>query len=86
MQLDPTHREACFLPCAQVRDIIRKIPRLVQSSNYYPLIIFHVGSEEVKWKSLKATKWESQAFRWLVYGCRSSGDILQNLFGSREKY
>ena len=33
---DPTHREVCFPPGAQVRDITRRLPSLVHPSDYYP--------------------------------------------------
>jgi len=44
---DPPHREVCCLQGAQVRDIIGKLPSLVRPSEYYPLLLFHVGGAEV---------------------------------------
>lgn len=37
--LDPTHREVCFLPEAQRRDITGKLSSLVRPSEYYPPLI-----------------------------------------------
>ena len=30
-----------------MRDVARNITRLVKLSNYYPLLVFHIGNEEV---------------------------------------
>lgn len=55
---DPTRREVCCLPGAQVRDITRRLPRLVTSSDYYPLLIVQAGSDAIKKCSLRAIKRE----------------------------
>ena len=55
-QPDPTRREVCCLPGARVKDVARRIPRLICPSDYYPLLIVQAGSEEVGEKSLKAIK------------------------------
>ncbi|KAK4810861.1 hypothetical protein QYF61_008833 [Mycteria americana] len=44
---DTSHREVCCLPGARVRDITRKLPSLVEPSDYYLLLLFHVGGDEV---------------------------------------
>ena len=44
---DPPLREVCCLPRARVKDIARKLSRLVRPSDYYPLLLFHVGADEV---------------------------------------
>lgn len=43
---DPPLRESCCLPATLVKDITRKVLRLVQPSDYYPLLFFHVGNDE----------------------------------------
>ncbi|KAK1192276.1 E41L5 protein, partial [Pygoscelis papua] len=43
---DPSHREVCCLPGSRVRDITRKLPDLVRSTNYYPLLVIQAGSDE----------------------------------------
>jgi len=43
---DPPHSEVWCLPGAWVTDITRKLPRLAQPSDYYPLLLFHVGGDE----------------------------------------
>lgn len=60
---DLTRREVCYLPGGQVRDIARKLPCLVCSSDYYHLLIVQAGSNEVAERSLRATK---RDFRTLV--------------------
>ena len=41
---NPTSREVCCLPGAWVRDITKKLPGLVHSSDYYPLLLVTQGS------------------------------------------
>ena len=53
---DPTCREVCCLPGAHIRDITRKVPGLVCSSDYCPLLIVQVGSDEIAQGSLRAFK------------------------------
>ena len=55
-QPDPTRRELCCLPGAQVRDISRKLPGLIHPSDYYPLLIVQAGSDEIADRSLRAIK------------------------------
>lgn len=40
---DPNHREICFLPGVQLRGATKKLPSLVQPSDYYPLTSFSAG-------------------------------------------
>lgn len=65
---DPSHREVSCLPGARIKDIRRKLPSLVQSSDYYPLLIFQVGSDEVGTRSLRAMKNDFRALGRLVKG------------------
>jgi len=60
-QSDPSNREVCCLPGAQVRDITRKLPGLVRSSDYYPLLDVQVGSDEVRDKSAREIKRDFRA-------------------------
>ena len=53
---DPTCREVCCLPGAHIRDIARKVLRLFYSSDYCPLLIVQVGSDEIAQGSLRAIK------------------------------
>jgi len=63
---DPSLREVCCLPGARVKDIARKLPRLVRPSDYYPLLLFHVGADKVAVNSPKAIKKEFKALGRLV--------------------
>jgi len=58
---DPSHREVCCLPGAQVRDVARNITCLVKTSDYYPLPVFHTGNEEVVKRSSPVIKRDFKA-------------------------
>jgi len=53
---DPSHREFCCLPGAQVRDFARKLPRLVWPSHYYLRLVMQVGSDKIGERSPMAIK------------------------------
>jgi len=61
---DLSHQEVCCLPEAWVRDVTRKLPGLVRSTDYFPLLIVQVGSDEIAQRSLQMMK---RDFR--VLGC-----------------
>jgi len=63
---DPLLRKVCCLPGAWVNDVKRKLPTLVQCSDYYPLFIFQVGSGEVATSSPRAIKRDFRALGQLV--------------------
>ena len=67
---DPSHREVCCLPGAWVRDVARNITRLVKPSDYYPLLVFYTGNEEVSERSPQAIK---RNFRALGRPLKGSG-------------
>jgi len=74
---DPPHREVCCLPGAQLRDITRKLPSLVQPSDYCLLLLFHVGGDKVAIRSPGVIKRDFRDLGWLV---RESG--AQAIFSS----
>ena len=74
---DPLHREVCCLPGARVRDVLDKLPDLVNSSDYYPLLVFQVGSDEVGRRSPKSIKRDFRAL-----GQRLKGSGTQVMFSS----
>ena len=45
---DIQSREACCLPGTKIRDITERLPQLVKSTDYYPLLLFHVGTNASK--------------------------------------
>jgi len=49
---DPSLWDVCCLPVAWVRGITRKLPELVRSTDYFPLLIVQVGSDEIAQRSL----------------------------------
>ena len=65
---DPVRREVCCLPGARVRDITRKLPKLVRSSDYFPLLVVQVGSDEIAQTSLQTMKKEFRDLGRLVQG------------------
>lgn len=65
---DPSHREVCCLPEAWVRDVGRNITCLVKPSDYYPLLVFHIGNEEVGKISSWAIKMDFRALGRLLKG------------------
>lgn len=67
-RLDLLLREICCVPGAQVKDVIRKLHTLVWPSDYYLLLLFHIGSGEVKVRSPRWTKRDFRASGWLVKG------------------
>jgi len=67
-QPDASHREVCCLPGARVRDVARKLPSLVQPSDYYPLLFMHIGSDEITERSPKAIKRDFRGLGRLVQG------------------
>ncbi|KFV65520.1 hypothetical protein N307_00492, partial [Dryobates pubescens] len=64
---NPSHREVCSLPGAQVRDIARRIPKLIHPSDYYPLLVIQAGRDEIDKKGTRAIK-EFRALGLLVDG------------------
>jgi len=65
---DPSHREVCCLPGARVRDVAKKLPGLVQPSDYYHLLVMQVGRDEIAERSPKAIKRDFRALGRLVEG------------------
>ncbi|KAK4832299.1 hypothetical protein QYF61_021698 [Mycteria americana] len=74
---NPSHREVFCLPGARVRDITRKLPSLVQPSQYYPLLLFHMGDDEA---AVHGPRVIERDFRALGQFMRESG--AQVIFSS----
>ncbi|XP_068809548.1 uncharacterized protein [Struthio camelus] len=64
---DLLSREVCCLPGARIRDVMERLPRLVHASDYYPLLIFHVGANDTKGK-LETIKQDFRALGMVVKG------------------
>ncbi|KFV62115.1 hypothetical protein N307_03715, partial [Dryobates pubescens] len=65
---NPSHREVCSLPGAWVRNITRRLPELIQPSDYYPLLVIQAGSDEIDKKGMRAIKKEFKALGQLIDG------------------
>jgi len=55
-QHDTLSREVCCLPGARIRNITKRLPSLVQSTDYYPLLLFHMGMNHIGRRSLRNIK------------------------------
>ncbi|KAK4817118.1 hypothetical protein QYF61_027981 [Mycteria americana] len=76
---DPPLREVCCLPGARVKDITRIRPSLVQPSDYYPLLLFHVGGDEAATRSPSAIKRDFRALGWLLCTVTLDGTEVPSL-------
>ena len=65
---DLSCREVCCLPGAWVRDITRKLPELVHPTDYDPLLIVQVGSDEITQGSLQTMKRDFRGLGRIVQG------------------
>lgn len=45
-QPDPLLREVCCLLGAWIKDVTEKLPSLLKPTDYYPVLVFHVGASE----------------------------------------
>ena len=63
---DPPLREACCLPGTWVKDITRRLLSLVQPSDYYPLLVLHLGGEEVATCSPREIKRDFKELGWVI--------------------
>ncbi|XP_074667595.1 uncharacterized protein LOC141917867 [Strix aluco] len=65
---DPLHREVCCLPGACVKDLMAKLPVLVRPKDYYPLLVFQVGSDDITRRSPKSVKRDFRALGKVIKG------------------
>ncbi|KFV70255.1 hypothetical protein N307_10010, partial [Dryobates pubescens] len=65
---DPSHREVYSLPGARVRNITRRLPKLILTSDYYPLLVIQAGSDEIDKKGTRVIKKEFTALGQLIDG------------------
>ena len=64
----PLHREVCCLPGAWVKDVRKKLPSLVRPTDYYPLLLFQVGNDDLGRISLRTLKKDFRALGRQVKG------------------
>ncbi|KAK4830603.1 hypothetical protein QYF61_012029 [Mycteria americana] len=77
--MDPPLREVCCLPGARVRDVTRILPSLVRPSDYYPLLLFHVGGDDTATRSPRAIKRDFRALGRLLWAATQEGTETPNL-------
>ena len=58
---DPLNREICCLLGAQIKDLRKKLPTLVRPSDYYPLLLFQIGCDDIGRTSIKTMKKDFRA-------------------------
>ena len=63
---DLSHQKVCCHPEAWVRDVTRKLPGLVRSTDYFPLLIVQMGSDEIGQRSLQTMKRDFRGLGCLV--------------------
>jgi len=54
-------REGCCLLGGHIRDVTKRLPSLVQSTDYYPLLLFLVGTNNTARSSLRSIKKDYRA-------------------------
>jgi len=69
--------KVCCLPGAKVRDVAKRVPQLVKSTDYYLLLLFHVGTNDTTSWNLGSIK---EDFRALGVKAKSIG--AQVIFSS----
>ena len=52
----PLSREVCCLPGAQIRDVTERLPDFVRPTDYYLLLLFHVGTSDTAVSNMKDSK------------------------------
>ena len=67
---DTLSREGCCLPGARIRGVTERLPSLLQSTDYYLLLLFHVGTSDTARNSLRSIK---KDYRALGVVARDSG-------------
>lgn len=55
-QPDGLTREMYWLLRAHIRDVAKRLPSLIQSTDYYPLLMFHVGTSDRTRSSMRRIK------------------------------
>ena len=65
---DPVAREVCCLPGARIREVAERLPALVNATDYYPLLVIHVGARDIESSSLRSIKKDYRALGEMVRG------------------
>ncbi|MCQ4187457.1 SGNH/GDSL hydrolase family protein [Klebsiella pneumoniae] len=74
---DALSREVCCLPGARIRDVTERLPSLIRPTDYYPLLVFHVGASDTAGSSLRNIKRDFRAL-----GSTVKGSGVQVVFSS----
>uniref|UniRef100_A0A8B9F7M5 Uncharacterized protein n=1 Tax=Amazona collaria TaxID=241587 RepID=A0A8B9F7M5_9PSIT len=85
---DPASREVCCLPGARIRDVAERLPALVGPTDYYPLLVIHVGATDIDSSSPETIKKDYRALGEVVRGSGAQivfSSILQDTGQDLEK-
>ena len=63
----------CCLSGAKVRDVTERVPQLVKSTDYYPLLLFHVGTKDTASLNVGRIKEDFKALGVLGVKAKSFG-------------
>ena len=83
-QLDQTSREICCLLGARIRVVVEGLPKLIRPSDYYPLLLFHVGTNDTATENLDSIKSDYRALGPVVKGMRAQV-VFSSILPSRGK-
>lgn len=67
-QPDLLTREVCYLPWAWIWDVVESLPKLVQPSDYCPLLLLHVGANDTARGNLDSIKRDYRTLGEVVKG------------------
>lgn len=67
-QPDIHSREVCYLPGAKIQDVTKKLPQLAKSADYYPLLLFHMVTNDMVKHCLDKIKQDLKALGLQVKG------------------
>lgn len=67
-------------------DITRRLLELIQPSDYYPLLVFQAGSDEVDKKGIRVISKEFKTQGQLTDESRSANGVLLSSLSGRDEY
>jgi len=60
-RLDREARDVCCLLGAKVQDVAKRVPQLVKSTDHYPLLLFHTGTNDTASRNVGRIKEDFKA-------------------------
>lgn len=72
---DLLSKDVCCLPGIWFQDAVERLPRFVWSSDYFPLLLFHVGTNDTGRGTLECSKHDYIALEVKAKGMGGPGGI-----------